>query len=108
MRVREALSIANFWRSEALMNTLGMSGVPVKGMRVEQLEDSDDDAESSDVPPSPRAMLSLPRAITVPEAVTLPPVPADTSPWQQIMADDGRIYYWNTATNETSWTPPAK
>jgi len=28
--------------------------------------------------------------------------------WSQQFADDGRVYWWNPATGESSWTPPAE
>ena len=29
------------------------------------------------------------------------------APWSEVEADDGRVYYWNEDTGETSWTRPA-
>ena len=35
-----------------------------------------------------------------------PPPPAPASEWEEFEDDEGRKYYHNAATGETSWTPP--
>ena len=34
------------------------------------------------------------------------PPPCALDGWEEVTADDGRVYYWNVATDETSWTVP--
>lgn len=34
------------------------------------------------------------------------PPPGALDGWEEVTADDGRVYYWNVATDQTSWTVP--
>uniref|UniRef100_A0A7S2IHW8 WW domain-containing protein n=1 Tax=Haptolina brevifila TaxID=156173 RepID=A0A7S2IHW8_9EUKA len=39
-------------------------------------------------------------------STTTPSVPAAEEDWIAVTADDGRVYFWNQSTDETSWTSP--
>eukprot|EP00892_Ulva_mutabilis_P006943 jgi/Ulvmu1/4620/UM002_0350.1 len=56
------------------------------------------------VPPSPQPYPPPPR----PSATTTTPgaTPIPGTPWQRVTQPDGRQYFSNVATNETSWTLP--
>jgi len=43
-------------------------------------------------------------------ALSAPPpaaVPGKASPWEMVVADSGKVYYWNKETGVTSWARPA-
>ena len=56
------------------------------------------------------AAVVTPRATTAGALLaTAPPAAALTgTAWQEVRADDGRIYYWNRDTNSTTWDRPAE
>lgn len=50
---------------------------------------------------------AAPRKAKMGEQTPPPPPPSNLPPgWNAVTAADGRVYYVNTATNETTWTVP--
>ena len=46
------------------------------------------------------------RGVGAAAAAPPPPPPPPAGGWEEVRTPDGKVYYHNTATGQTSWTPP--
>jgi hypothetical protein len=56
--------------------------------------------------PKPEPVVQQPVYTPEPVEEDVPPPPPQIGEWMEATAPDGRIYYFNTATRETSWSKP--